>query len=177
MCFKSKEKNVAIYAQKFVSATRKEVVMGFFNFIKTVGEKLGIGDHEPKEKDFKRAFDHFQLGTEKVNIQVEDGKAILSGEVSDRETLEKALLVVGNSQGISSVDVNQLKVIDTTPRKTSRFYEVKSGDNLWKIAEEVYGKGQGNKNTFIFEANKPMLKSPDKIYPGQVLRIPEIDHS
>ncbi|WP_034988886.1 peptidoglycan-binding protein LysM [Bartonella senegalensis] len=152
--------------------------MGFFNFMKTVGEKLGIGDLEPTEKDFKAAFDNFQLvGTEKVNIQVENGKAILSGEVPDRETLEKTLLVVGNAQGISSVDIGQLRIIDTASIKASRFYEVKSGDTLWKIAEEVYGKGQGDKNTFIFEANKPMLKSPDKIYPGQVLRIPEIDHA
>ncbi|EJF74540.1 peptidoglycan-binding protein LysM [Bartonella alsatica] len=149
--------------------------MGFFNFIKTVGEKLGVGDYEPKEKDFKAAFDSFQLDTEKVNIQIENDKAILSGEVPNRETLEKALLVVGNAQGISSVDIDQLKIADTVPTKASRFYEVKSGDNLWKIAEEVYGKGQGDKNTFIFEANKPMLKSPDKIYPGQVLRIPEIN--
>ncbi|WP_455479457.1 peptidoglycan-binding protein LysM [Bartonella sp. B23] len=154
--------------------------MGLFNFMKTVGEKLGVGNNEPEEKDFKAAFDNFQLGTEKVNIQIENGKAVLSGEVPDRETLEKALLVVGNSQGISSVDIDQLKVADTAdnaPMKSSRFYEVKSGDNLWKIAEEVYGKGQGDKNTSIFEANKPMLKSPDKIYPGQVLRIPEIDRT
>lgn len=149
--------------------------MGFFNFMKTVGEKFGIGDHTPEEKDFRAAFDNFQLGTEKVNIRVENGKAVLSGEVPDRETLEKALLVVGNSQGISSVDIDQLKITDTVPTKASRFYEVKSGDNLWKIAEEMYGKGQGDKNTFIFEANKPMLSSPDKIYPGQVLRIPEIN--
>ncbi len=27
----------------------------------------------------------------------------------------------------------------------------------------------------IFEANEPMLKDPDKIYPGQVLRLPELD--
>ncbi|WP_019223130.1 peptidoglycan-binding protein LysM [Bartonella rattaustraliani] len=151
--------------------------MGFFNFMKTVGEKLGMGNHAPEEKDFKAAFDNFQLGTEKVNIQVENGKAILSGEVPDRETLEKALLVVGNSQGISSVDVDQLKIANTTSTKASRFYEVKSGDNLWKIAEEMYGKGHGDKNTFIFEANKPMLKSPDQIYPGQMLRIPEINHT
>ncbi|EJF85461.1 peptidoglycan-binding protein LysM [Bartonella rattimassiliensis] len=151
--------------------------MVFFNFIKTAGEKLGLGDHKPKEKDFKAAFDHLRLGTEKVNIQVEDDKAILSGEVPDRETLEKTLLVVGNSQGISSVDIDQLKVTSNTLGKTSRFYEVKSDDNLWKIAEAFYGKGQGDKNTFIFEANKPMLKSPDKIYPGQILRISEIDHT
>ncbi|RVA01448.1 LysM peptidoglycan-binding domain-containing protein, partial [Mesorhizobium sp. M7A.F.Ca.US.001.02.1.1] len=54
------------------------------------------------------------------------------------------------------------------------FYTVKKGDNLWKIAEKSYGKGQGVKNTVIFEANKPMLTHPDKIYPGQVLRIPDL---
>ena len=48
------------------------------------------------------------------------------------------------------------------------------GDNLWKIAEKEYGKGKGNKYTEIFEANRPMLSDPDKIYPGQVLRIPEL---
>ncbi|WP_336293717.1 peptidoglycan-binding protein LysM [Bartonella sp. CB169] len=151
--------------------------MGFFNFVKTVGEKFGIGNHEPEEKDFKAAFNNFHLDTEKVNVLVEDGHATLSGEVPDRETLEKALLVVGNAQGISSVDIDKLKITKDSNMKASRFYEVKSGDNLWKIAEEVYGKGQGDKNTFIFEANKPMLKSPDKIYPGQILRIPEIDHA
>ncbi len=51
----------------------------------------------------------------------------------------------------------------------SQFHTVVSGDNLWKIAEKYYGNGA--KNDVIFEANKPMLKSPDKIYPGQVLRI------
>ncbi|AGF73962.1 LysM domain/BON superfamily protein [Bartonella australis AUST/NH1] len=149
--------------------------MGLFNFVKTVGKKLGIGDGEPKEKDLKAALDNFQLGTEKVNIQIENGKVVLKGEVKDRETLEKAILIIGNSRGVSSVDVDQLKIASTTLAKDSRFYEVKSGDNLWKIAEEVYGKGQGDKNMSIFEANKPMLKSPDEIYPGQILRIPEID--
>lgn len=163
------------YAQKIACTTRKKDKMGLFHFIKTVGEKLGIGDREPEEKDFKAAFDDFRLRAEKVNIRVENGKAILNGEVSDRETLKKVLLVVGNSQGISSVDINQLKIAESVSTKVSSFYEVESGDNLWKIAKEVYGKGQGDKNTLIFEANKPMLNSPDKSYPGQVLRIPEVD--
>lgn len=52
----------------------------------------------------------------------------------------------------------------------SRTYTVKSGDTLSKISKEMYG--EANKYHQIFEANKPMLKDPDKIYPGQVLRIP-----
>ena len=52
----------------------------------------------------------------------------------------------------------------------SRTYTVQSGDTLSKIAKEFYGSA--NKYQQIFEANKPMLKDPDKIYPGQVLRIP-----
>ncbi len=55
---------------------------------------------------------------------------------------------------------------------TSRTHIVKSGDTLSKIAKEVYGSA--NKYMVIFEANKPMLSDPNKIYPGQVLRIPEL---
>jgi nucleoid-associated protein YgaU len=53
---------------------------------------------------------------------------------------------------------------------TSRTHVVAKGDTLSKIAKEVYGNA--NKYPVIFEANKPMLTDPDKIYPGQVLRIP-----
>ena len=50
-----------------------------------------------------------------------------------------------------------------------RTYEVKRGDNLSKIAKHVYG--DAGKWKKIFEANSDTLKDPDKIYPGQVLRI------
>ena len=73
--------------------------------------------------------------------------------------------------GVAAVD-NQLQVKQATPE--AKMYTVQKGDNRWKIAEAQYGKGQGAKNTLIFEANKPMLTSPDKIYPGQVLRIPPL---
>ena len=52
----------------------------------------------------------------------------------------------------------------------SQFYTVKKGDTLSKIAKEFYG--EASKYPQIFAANKPMLKHPDKIYPGQMLRIP-----
>ncbi len=53
------------------------------------------------------------------------------------------------------------------------FYVVKPGDTLWKIAEAHYGAGKGAKYMEIFEANRPMLTDPDKIQPGQRLRIPD----
>jgi nucleoid-associated protein YgaU len=57
-----------------------------------------------------------------------------------------------------------------TPADESKYYTVVKGDNLSKIAKEFYGNP--NKYPQIFEANKPMLTHPDKIYPGQLLRIP-----
>jgi nucleoid-associated protein YgaU len=52
------------------------------------------------------------------------------------------------------------------------FYTVKRGDTLSGIAKAHYGNA--GKYMVIFEANKPMLEDPDKIYPGQVLRIPPL---
>ena len=60
------------------------------------------------------------------------------------------------------------------PAPESKFYTVKSGDTLWAISEREYGKGKGDKYDVIFQANRPMLTHPDKIYPGQVLRIPPL---
>jgi len=85
-----------------------------------------------------------------------------------QEAKEKILVAVGNISGIASVD-DQVKT--ATPATASQFYTVKSGDTLSAISKQVYGNA--NLYNKIFEANKPMLKSPDKIYPGQVLRIPE----
>ena len=53
---------------------------------------------------------------------------------------------------------------------TFAYYTVVAGDNLSKISKANYG--DPNKYMKIFEANKPMLSNPDRIYPGQVLRIP-----
>ena len=53
----------------------------------------------------------------------------------------------------------------------ARTYTVLSGDTLWKIAERMYGNG--SQYTKIFEANTDLLESPDRIFPGQELKIPE----
>lgn len=103
-----------------------------------------------------------------MNIQIADGKATVTGDGLSQEVKEKILVAVGNISGIASVD-DQVKT--ATPATASQFYTVKSGDTLSAISKQVYGNA--NLYNKIFEANKPMLKSPDKIYPGQVLRIPE----
>ena len=66
----------------------------------------------------------------------------------------------------------------STPRRRNRwsrvraapFYTVRKGDTLSAIAKRHYG--DANAYNSIFEANRPMLDHPDRIYPGQVLRIP-----
>jgi Uncharacterized protein containing LysM domain len=172
--------------------------MGLFSFIKSAGKKLGIGSDDetpPDAEAIKKELDSHGLGTEKVDVAIEGDKVVLKGVVKDQSIFEKAIVAVGNTLGISKVEAAELKVVApesglkldavdmtelvkaATPAKEPRFHTVKKGDNLWKIAEAVYGKGKGKHNTAIFEANRPMLTHPDKIYPGQVLIIPDIEQA
>ncbi|RWM10297.1 peptidoglycan-binding protein LysM [Mesorhizobium sp.] len=155
--------------------------MGMFDFVKSVGKKLGIGGDEaaPSADTLKKELDSHKLGTDGVEVAVQGDTAVLKGTVKDQSVFEKAVIAVGNTLGVSKVQADELQVAPeagkaATSAKEPTFYTVQKGDNLWKIAEKNYGKGQGVKNNIIFEANKPMLTHPDKIYPGQVLRIPDL---
>jgi len=150
--------------------------MSVFDFVKSVGAKLGLVDEDktPEAADLKKELESHSLGTDKVDVKVEGDKVVLTGEVADQSAFEKAVIAIGNTLGVSKVEASELKVANG-PAKEPVFYTVKKGDNLWKIAEAHYGKGKGVKHDLIFQANKPMLTHPDKIYPGQVLRIPELD--
>ncbi len=146
--------------------------MGIWDFVKSAGKALGIGkaDTPPSAEELKKELDSYKLGTENVKVEVQGDKAIVTGDVADQSVLEKAIIAVGNTLGVSKVE-SKLTAPD---QKDPVFYTVNKGDNLWKIAEKHYGKGKGPKYNVIFEANTPMLTHPDKIYPGQVLRIPDL---
>ena len=150
--------------------------MGILSFTKSVGAKIfGASEaHAAPAEELKKEVEKHGFDLSKTDIKVEGDKVILSGNAASTEEAEKIMLAVGNSVGVATVQ-NDL----VTPKKEpeSKFYTVKSGDSLWKISEAEYGKGQGAKYNLIFEANKPLLSDPDKIYPGQVLRIPPLTAS
>ena len=145
--------------------------MGLFTFAKHVGEKLfGASDAQAATaEELKKEAAKHGLPTDGVNVTVSGDKVQVSGTAASTEQAEKIILAMGNTLGVSQIE-NNLVVTKETPQ--SKMYTVEKGDTLWKIAETNYGKGHGNAYNTIFDANKPMLSDPDKIYPGQVLRIP-----
>lgn len=147
--------------------------MGLFKFIKSVGEKVfGASEAKAAAPDVlaKEVAKH-GLDAQALDIKVDGNKIIVGGATKSTEEAEKIILALGNTLGVSEVESN-LAVTKETPAAV--MYEVKKGDTLWKIAEANYGKGKGGEYNVIFEANKPMLSHPDKIYPGQILRIPPL---
>ena len=147
--------------------------MGIFDFLKDVGEKL-TGSEKREEANeaamegaIARHVIDLGLKPDDFRVDFDDGKATLHGTVATQAARERIILAAGNVNGVSRVD-DRLTVKAPAPEAT--FYTVKSGDTLSKIAREHYG--EAGRYPEIFEANKPMLKDPDKIYPGQVLRIP-----
>lgn len=146
--------------------------MSIFSFVKEAGEKLidllTPGNANASEQ-LKEHVQKVGLGNPNITATVDGDKVTLTGEVATQEEKEKIILAAGNIAGVGSVED---KITVTGPVVVaSRFVVVKSGDTLSAISKTVYG--DANLYNKIFEANKPMLKSADKIYPGQTLRIPE----
>jgi nucleoid-associated protein YgaU len=147
--------------------------MGLISFIKSVGAKLhGASEDAPAAPEIlKQEVAKQGLPADKINVAVSGNTVTVTGKAASTEEAEKIALTVGNSVGVSQV-ANNITV--EKPAADAKMYTVQKGDNLSKIAESQYGKGKANEYHRIFEANKPMLKSPDLIYPGQVLRIPPL---
>lgn len=161
--------------------------MGLFDFMKDAGSDIDIAApaevsqervDELRRKNIAKMVAELDVEGEQVSVQVKGDTAVLTGTAPSQEALEKIVLCAGNQFGIATVDC-QLQVdapatAGAAPAAAGEatFYTVKSGDTLGKIAQELYGSA--SKYTVIFEANQPMLKDPDKIYPGQSLRIPAL---
>ena len=115
----------------------------------------------------------FGFDTSTIQVSVDEEEVTMTGKVDTFENKNKIIVSAGNVEGISSV-YDKLIVTQpapvTPPAPEKQFYTVKKGDYLSKIAKEVYGNAK--LYNVIFEANQPMLKNPDLIYPGQVLVIP-----
>ncbi|HET6603419.1 MAG TPA: peptidoglycan-binding protein LysM [Xanthomonadaceae bacterium] len=177
--------------------------MGIFDFVKEAGARLfggkKPGDNVETYKPLRQHVADNGINPSGIEFKVQGhGVVVVSGSVPDQDTREKVVLIVGNVEGVERVD-DQLRIGPAgapgagTPLAsgaaglrsaamaatgnggqgwTSRTYTVESGDTLSGIASKVYGNA--GKYPVIFEANRPMLSDPDKIYPGQMLRIPPL---
>lgn len=156
--------------------------MGLFSFLKGAGAKVLNKNEEEEVKKassadadrikrdaMMRAINDLKLPVKNISLDIQDDTVVVYGEAETQVAKELVILTVGNNIGVSNVD-DRMSVVKVEPEAT--FYEVKSGDTLSKIAKSHYGDAM--KYNSIFEANKPMLKDPNLIYPGQVLRIPKL---
>ena len=179
--------------------------MGLFDFMKGAGAKIFGKDKDSDitqpTKPLSTHLREHGIDPKGIDFRFEgDGTVVMEGTVKDQDTREKAVLIVGNVEGVARVDdrlrvsttgadfgnvVGGSRTAQSAPGASattahaspgsqggwaSQTYTVQSGDTLSAIAKRMYG--DAGEYSRIFEANKPMLKDPDEIYPGQVLRIP-----
>ncbi|MBN7795733.1 peptidoglycan-binding protein LysM [Parahaliea mediterranea] len=172
--------------------------MGLFDFVAEAGEKLTekvLGStndaninrpveispervNQLRQENIGRMLAQLDIEGEQVTVTVNGALATLTGTAPSQEALEKMVLCAGNQHGISQVDC-QLQVDapeggsgEAAEAGASTFYTVQPGDTLSGIAQQHYGSA--GKYMAIFEANQPLLTDPNKIYPGQSLRIPRL---
>ena len=193
-----------------------------WKFLEAIGEKVAAAkeDSDAMAAELTEKVKGFGFDIDDLEIEFSEGVATVSGIAADEATVEKTILVIGNTRGVSEVEAGfaagnteaekaeyakarqdaiakaeaikderervaaaararielrerRRKAQAAAAKAMSKFHEVKRGNTLSKIAKEYYG--DSSKWKIIFEANKPMLKNPDLIYPGQVLRIPPLE--
>ena len=121
--------------------------MGLFDFASDMGKKLFSGDDDPAEK---------------IKDSIEGGKA------DTADAVEKAVLLAGNVKDVTKVKIDNMEA--PAPAVEVEYYTIVSGDSLSMIAKVHYGSAMDY--TKLFEANREVIKDPDRIYPGQKIRIP-----
>ena len=141
--------------------------MGMLSFAKNIGKKL-FNDVAEASESIKSYIHKDNPGINNLEVTVEDDVVSISGDAESAAALEKAVLMAGNVRGVSEVRSDAV----TAPAAIEKieYYEIVSGDTLSAVAKKYYGKSSAYMR--IFEANREVIKDPDKIYVGQKLRIP-----
>lgn len=145
--------------------------MGLFNFAKNIGKRIfkKEDDEQTQGAALQGHITEDNPGIEDLTVEVQGDTAVLKGKAASAEALEKAVLMAGNAMGIENVEAAEVEAPEQTA--TVEYYEIQSGDSLWKIADKVYGNG--SEYTKLFEANREVIKDPDLIFPGQIIRVPK----
>ena len=142
--------------------------MSLFGFAKDIGRKV-FGKESEADQKVREMLEADNPGIRDLDVKYQDGVVTLAGSSDDAEAVEKAVLMVGNIQGVSEVKIDGV----TAPPISVEveYYEIVAGDNLSKIAKRFYG--DANAYELIFTANREVIKDPDLIFVGQKIRIPK----
>lgn len=146
--------------------------MGLLDFAKDVGRKLFDTDAEAAD-NIKEHLETSLSGIRNVDVTYDDGVATICGECDNQSVKNKAILIAGNVKGVEKVIADDLIAPPPAPEEEEAkedFYTIKSGDTLGAVAKHYYGKASAYMR--IFEANRDIISDPNKIYPGQKIRIP-----
>lgn len=145
--------------------------MGLLDFARDVGRQLFDTDAEAAD-NIKQHLEVKLSGIHNVACEFDDGVATISGQCDNQAIRDQAILIAGNVKGVEKVVADGLTAPEPPPEEVSKdeFYEIVSGDTLGAIAKRYYGKASAYMR--IFEANREIISDPNKIYPGQKIRIP-----
>jgi nucleoid-associated protein YgaU len=146
--------------------------MGLFDFVKDVGRQIFDTDAEAAD-NIKQHLEIKTHGLSNLDVQFDDGTVTICGDCRNQAVRDQAILIAGNIQGVEKVIADDLRAPEPKPeepKEKAEIYEIVSGDTLGAIAKRYYGNA--SKYVKIFEANKDIISDPNKIYPGQKIRIP-----
>ncbi len=144
--------------------------MGLFDYAASIGKKLFGKDDDDAGDKIRNHIEKDNPGVDGLKVEVNNGVAKVSGKAKDKSAFQKAILMAGNVFGISEVNADELEAPEPEVEEKVEYYEIQKGDTLWAISKKFLGNG--SKYPQIFEANREVILDPDKIYPGQKIRIP-----
>lgn len=147
--------------------------MGLLDFAANLGKKLFAANATPEEAaaKIKHEIEAANLGVTNLSVTLNNQQCVLAGECPDFIAYQKAVLIAGNIEGVANIEAkNFLIKVATVTEPEVQYYTIEKGDNLSKIAKLFYG--DSNAYMQIFAENKEVIQDPDKIFPGQKIRIP-----